>query len=382
METPVVALIAVATPLGTARQQCGGSGTVGPMTTAQREPGMDRAYEGYLDALGAVDYGRALTELKSALARGVPWDRLVSDVIGPAQRRVGELWVDGSIGVADEHAATAVAEDVLAVLSPPSSTPTATSRVVMVCSEGEWHTFPLKLASTVATRSPGLQVTVLGGSISGDHLRRFLRGTQVDAVALSTTLEAHLIGAAASIRAAVEEGVPVVVGGSAWGAGQRRARLLGANVRVTDPGALGDAVRALGGPRQVSELPQIPDEALLLNDPPEQLLGLAFRHQAQRSAWMRSMNYAQERHTMTDLGWMARYAANAVACEDAAIMGDMLRWLLQLLSPRQVPATTVLDSARFLADAVEPVAPRGAHVLRTQADVVQEHAGAPAESVS
>ena len=342
------------------------------MMAAEREPEVDRAYQGYLDALGAVDYERALTELKAALVRGVPWDRIVADVIGPAQRRVGELWVDGSIGVADEHAATAVAENVLAVLSPPSSTPTATSRVVMVCSEGEWHTFPLKLASTVATRSPGMHVTVLGGSISGDHLRRFLRGTQLDAVALSTTLEAHLIGAAASIRAAVEEGVPVVVGGAAWGAGQRRAQLLGANVHATDPGSLGEVVRALGGPRQVSELPRIPEEALLLNEPPEELLRLAFRLQAKGSAWMRSMDHAQERHTMTDFGWMARYAANAVACEDASIMGGMLRWLLELLSPRKVPAATVMDSARYLADAVEPVAPRAAYVLRQQADAVQE----------
>lgn len=352
------------------------------MTSAQREPEVDRVYEGYLDALVAVDYERALTELKSALVRGVPWDRLVSDVIGPAQRRVGELWVDGSIGVADEHAATAVAENVLAVLSPPSSPPIATSRVVMVCSEGEWHTFPLRLASTIATRSSGMHVTVLGGSISGDHLRRFLRGSQLDAVALSTTLEAHLIGAAASIRAAVEEGVPVVVGGAAWGSGQRRARLLGANVHVTDPTSLSAAVLALGGPRQVSELPLIPEEALLLNDPPEELLRLAFRRQAKDSAWMRSMNHAQERHTMTDFGWMARYAANAVACEDARIMGDMLRWLLQLLSSRKVPATTVLDSARFLADAVEPVAPRAAYVLRAQADAVQEQACGSGESAS
>ncbi len=340
---------------------------------AERERELERAYQGYLDALGAVDYDEALSVLETAMARGLEWNRLVSEVIRPAQRRVGELWLDGSIGAADEHAATAVAENVLAVLTPRTSPSIATSRVVMVCSEGEWHAFPLKLAAAVAAhRSPGMHLTLLGPSISADHLRRFLRGTRLDAVALSTTLHAHLIGAASSIRAVCEEGVPVVVGGAAWGAGQRRARFLGANVHLTDPTVLAETVGALDGPRAVSELPEIPEEALLLDDPPDELIRMAFRRQVDRSSWMSSMTQAQERHTMTDFGWLARYAANAVACEEDIILGDMLRWLLDLLTARQVPAATVLDSARYLAGAVEPVAPRAASVLRGQADVVQE----------
>ena len=329
---------------------------------------VDGVFGRYMCALTAVDYRAAHRVLDDAIEGGVPWARLVADVIAPAQREVGERWMSGALGVADEHAATAVAENVLAVMSPLSgSSSSSQPRVIMVCSEGEWHTFPLRLAAAVASRSSQIQLTMLGGSISGEHLRRFVRNAQPAAVALSTTLSVHLIGAARSIRAACEEGVPVVVGGAAWGEGQERARLLGANVHVPDPAQLATALASLEGPRDPDELPSIPEEALLLDKPPDDLLRLALRHQARNNDWIRSMSSAQEEQTVADLAWMARHAANAVVVDDPTIVGHLFDWLLRLLTPRGVPATAVLDSARYLAEAVQPVAPLAAQVLQEEA---------------
>lgn len=321
----------------------------------------------YLAALREVDYDGAIQVLDDALQQGMSWSRLVAEVVAPAQEQIGRLWMSGTLGVADEHAATTVAENVLAVLSPPVAPPVADVRVIMVCAAGEWHTFPLRLAATVAARSEQLRLTVLGGSVSGDHLRMFLRNAEVDAVALSTTMTAHLIGAAENIRAATEEGVPVVVGGAAWGTGQSRARRLGAALHLRDPSQLAAAVASLDGPRPVADLPDLPQEALLLDSPPEELLRLALKRQAATTPWMRGLTEAQERHTLNDFAWMARHAANAVACDDATIVGDLLVWLLEVLTPRGVPSDLVLDSALHLADAVEPVAPMAAGLLRQQA---------------
>lgn len=338
-------------------------------TSGISEPeAVDAAFERYVRALNTVDYQGALTALDEAISQGVPWPRLVSDVIAPAQRQVGERWLSGEIGVGDEHAATTVAENALAVLSPLPSASADTTRLIMVCTQGEWHTFPLRLAAAVASRSPDIQLTVLGGSISGEHLRRFIRGARPVAVALSTTLSAHLIGAARSIRAACEEGVPVVVGGAAWGEGQHRARRLGANLHVSDPTQLAAAVASLDGPRPVCELPTIAAEALLLDDPPRDLIRLALTRQARSTDSLHDMSEAQEEQALTDLSWLARHAANAVACDEPTIVGEVLHWLVRLSRPRGTPATAVLDAARYLAETVEPVAPVASRILHQQAD--------------
>ena len=356
------------TAVTAARWQSGHVSDTGGSSGSQA---VDAVFDRYMCALTAVDYKAARRVLDDAIEGGVPWARLVADVIAPAQREVGERWLSGALGVAEEHAATTVAENVLAVLSPLSSPTSDTSRVIMVCSEGEWHTFPLRLAAAVASRSSQIQLTVLGGSISGEHLRRFVRNSQPAAVALSTTLPVHLIGAARSIRAACEEGVPVVVGGAAWGEGQRRARRLGASVHVTDPAQLAVALTSLEGPRDPAELPSIPEEALLLEDPPDDLLRLALRRHARSNDWIRSMSSAQEEQTVTDLAWMARHAANAVVVDDPQVVGDLLDWLLRLLLPRGVPASAVLDSARYLGEAAQPVAPLAARILQQEADRVR-----------
>jgi hypothetical protein len=281
--------------------------------------------------------------------------------------------MSGAWGVADEHAATTVAEQVLSVFSPPESVPTEAALVVLVvlaCAEGEWHTFPPRLAAELS-RSPDLRILPLGGSISADHLRRSLRAARPAVLALSVTLTANLVGAARSIRAAVEEGVPVVVGGAAWGGSQERARTLGASAYLGDPTSLGDVIAGLEGPPPVSSLPRIPDEALLLDSPPQELMRLAYDHQLAHSPWMRSMTPYQVEETMRDFAWMARHAANAVLLDDPTIVGDLLRWLLDLLEPRGVPGGVVLDSALYLANAVNPVAPRAATVLRGEAQRVR-----------
>jgi hypothetical protein len=71
---------------------------------------------------------------------------------------------------------------------------------------------------------------------------------------------------------------------------------------------------------------------------------------------------------VTDLAWMARHAANAVACDDATIVRDLFQWLRRVLTPRGVPPTAVFDSAHYLAETVQPVAPRAAQILQQEAD--------------
>ncbi len=327
---------------------------------------LDTTVAAYLEALAAADVTRALRVLEDELDRGIPFAQLVADVISPAQRRLGELWYVGSYGVADEHAATTVAEQVLAILSPHPRAAGTAKTVLLACADGEWHTFPARLATALNGDSASVRVLQLGGSISADHLRRYLRNAAPDALAVSTTLTTHLIGAARSIRAGCEEGVPVIVGGRAWGGSQERARRLGANLYLRDASELAAALAECAGPRPVSELPVVPEEAILLDDPPEALLHQAHAQQLRVCRWLKTASARAEREALRDLRWIVRHAANAVACEDSSILGEHLDWQLGLATPRGTPHTVLLDGCLHLADAVESVAPSAASVLREQ----------------
>ena len=317
----------------------------------------------YLMALAVADAAGAVAVLESATSRGATPQQLIRDVVVPAQRQVGQLWFGGSWSVADEHAATAVSEQALSLLTPPRPAPGATTRVVLACAEGEWHTLPARLAAELS-RSADVDVVFLGGSIPADHLQRHLRATSADVLALSCTMPTNLLGAARSIDAAHAEGLPVLVGGRAWGPGQRRARAMGADLQLEDAAGIAVALDDLAEPAASADIPL---EALLLDSPPRELLLLALERQAAANPWMARMTEFQRARSLEDLGWLARHAAAAVACDDPTVVGDLLTWLLDLLVPRGVPAEAVLDSCHFLADAVEPEAPRAAALLRSEA---------------
>jgi hypothetical protein len=232
---------------------------------------------------------------------------------------------------------------------------------------------PARLAAELA-RSPRLDVVMLGGSVPAAHLQRHLRATTPTALALSVTMPTNLIGASRSIQAARAEGVPVLVGGAAWGEGQHRARRLGADLHLENPEEMWQVIDDVediddvtGPPPPLEEHP-IPAEALLLDSPSPQMLELVLERQRAASAWMRSMTPYQRDQCFQDLTYMARYAAASVACDDPTIVRDLLSWLQGMLVPLGVPAAAILDSCSYLADAVEHDAPTAAAILRQEAE--------------
>lgn len=335
-------------------------------------------YDAYFAAVATADPVRAVAALDEALDRGEPHDSLVG-VVARGQREVGRLWFEGRWTVADEHAATAVAEQALAMIAPPRAAAPGAARVVLACAEGEWHTMPARLAAALA-RTPELDVVPLGGSVPAEHLARHLRGARPAALALSCTMATNLVGAARTIAAAHEEGVPVVVGGAAWGPGRHRADRLGADLRLDDPAALGRAVAALDV-LPAREPEGLPVEAMLLDEPRHETLLRALERHGAASAWVRrTSEYARQR-TVEDLRLLCRYAAAAIACDDPTVLREMLAWLVELLAPRAVPAAVVLDGCGHLADAVEAETPSGARLLRAEAELAYRAVRVPAQGV-
>src|SRR4051812_4003536 len=73
--------------------------------------------DAFLDALLRRDSARARGVIEAALAGGAPVPDVYLLVLEPALREIGHRWAMGSLNVAEEHYATAVAQSILDGLS-------------------------------------------------------------------------------------------------------------------------------------------------------------------------------------------------------------------------------------------------------------------------
>lgn len=170
------------------------------------------------------------------------------DVLGAVaavQRLVGERWASGAWSVAEEHAATSVAlATVEAVDAHVGSLPQERGQVVLACAEREWHAVPALMVAA-ALRSRGWRVSVLGTSPSVGRFSATLQDTGPDAAAVSCSVLAGLPAARRFIEAARAQGIPVVVGGAAFGSDATRAMALGASAWAADALRAVEAVAGL-----------------------------------------------------------------------------------------------------------------------------------------
>ncbi|CAN5181720.1 cobalamin B12-binding domain-containing protein [soil metagenome] len=317
-------------------------------------------------------YFRTLTDVNAAdasdvvlelLDEGTPVERITTEVLAPAQVRVGQLWEQGRWSVSDEHAATAVTETALSALAAAASRrPAGPGRhVVVACAEGEWHTLPARMAATVGA-ADGLRVTFLGPSVPADHLGRRLAAGDVDLLALSCTLPPNLLGAASCVRAAHDAGVPVLAGGRAFGDTPRRAHAIGADGWAASPAALTQAT-----PELTHGDPVIPPEAVLLDTVDDRTISLAYDLLVGAFPRLSRVAPYDQARTREDLRWMARFTGAAVLTDDASVLEEFLTWLCGLLDG-PVPADVIAESARVVAEVVESFAPTGAQLLLESAD--------------
>src|ERR671914_12503 len=200
----------------------------------------------FVDHLARRDRKAAVGQALGLLEAGAPVQDVVQVLLGAAQAEVGRRWEANQWSVADEHAATAITDAVLGALAWRVEAAEDQGHVVITCAEGEWHSLPARMAAEVL-RAHGWQVTFLGASTPADHLRRFVAEVGAVAVVVSCSVPIFLGGALRSVQAAQSEGIPVLVGGRAFGPDDLRADRLGADGWAPDPVA---AARLLESWRQ------------------------------------------------------------------------------------------------------------------------------------
>ncbi|MEU4095718.1 cobalamin-dependent protein [Streptomyces sp. NPDC026673] len=317
-------------------------------------PSDDRADALFAAIAGGDEYA-AVAVVEAAVGEGVRPERILQEIIAPAQRRIGTEWAAGRITVGQEHAATAISERAIAALTgapPGRRTSPPLGRVVVACVDGEWHTMPARLvAETLRLR--GWHVDFLGAHVPARHLVAHLHATGPDAVALSSSLSVRLPKAHATITACQAAGVAVLAGGRGFGRDGRYALQLGADAWAASATEAADRL-GRAWPPEVRR----PHETLahLADDEYTLVVRARSRLVAETMAALpgvlpasRSYTPLQLDHTAEDLGHITDHLAAALYVDDAELFTDFLVWTARILTARGVPATALTVSLRLMA---------------------------------
>lgn len=330
--------------------------------------GTDRAAaeDEYLVALASGDRRAALEVVGRLRAEGMSVLAVMTEVIGPAQYRVGELWAADDWSVAQEHAATAVSESVLAVLANEIATPDAgASPVVVACVEQEWHALPARIVAE-HIHEAGIPISYLGANASAEHLVRHIHEVAPRAVALSCSLSASLPRVRRQIEAVRETGTPVIVGGAAFDGEGQRARTLCANGFARSAEEAIDLLESLPTAVPPAEPLTHPgaQEALVVHADREQfaarvrdqVFGLHPTDEDQPSSWRRAL--------LDHLPHLVGSVAGALVTNDPRVLTDSLAWTDEVLLHRAAPEPVAQQIRGALAEAMREL-PSAARMVAT-----------------
>jgi methanogenic corrinoid protein MtbC1 len=265
-------------------------------------------------------------------------------VLARSQREVGRRWEEAAWTVAQEHAATAVADAALATLLWTASNALdcgdPASSIVVGCVENEWHSFPARLAAADLLDA-GMDVRFLGPSLPAAHLVQHLQGCLPAACGLSCTTLSNLVGARRSIAAAHDAGVPVVIGGAAV-PNEERAHALGAD-GWAEGGAEAAALieRWRRHPPRPLPVAPAPPEVDILQSPPTNLIDAAVDELLLRYPDIAGYGPDALTRTREDFTFILQHAGAALVVDDPVLFLDFTDWLVRLQRPRRVPVRAI-----------------------------------------
>ncbi|MFF3307767.1 B12-binding domain-containing protein [Streptomyces sp. NPDC002952] len=323
---------------------------------------LESARERLWAAVGDGDEFGASAVVFDTLDATADAESVLLDLIAPVQAKVGAEWAANRLTVAQEHAATAIHDRVIAALAhhtgPRPQTPGAPprSRVTVACVDGEWHALPARLLSEVL-RLRGWQVDFLGAQVPTPHLIAHLHRTGPHAVALSSSIPTHLPTAHTAVTACQAAGVPVMVGGAAFGPDGRYARAVGADAWAPDARDAAAALeRGLARPdplalhQPVDALPHLADqEYTMVVRTRRQLVRQTLTQLEDRFSPMRGYTDQQREHTAEDLAHIVDYLATALYVADPRLFTTFIVWTADILAARHVPVRSLDPALDLLA---------------------------------
>ena len=313
------------------------------------------AGQDYWAALEEADRGRAQQTVNALLEAGWDSHRVLDELVVPSQERAGELWLCGEWVVAQEHMATGVNEAIVHWLISRLPPPSPDADVALVsCLRGDQHALPaLVVAHGLTAR--GFRVVYVGADPEQSGLLVLVLRLRPRVVLFSASLTSSLSAQKTLFQNIAAVGIPVIVGGRAFGGrelGARRAQALGATAyaeTVDEVVALLAPLPARTRPPEAAASGVGDEDAMWLHSyrseiAPDVMRVLAGRHVGTRSVGESWPELAD--HVEHVLGCLAA----AIMTEDATIVTEVRNWLVSLLQHRGVDTALVDEVWDLLAD--------------------------------
>ncbi|WP_435134010.1 cobalamin B12-binding domain-containing protein [Actinacidiphila sp. bgisy144] len=347
---------------GPGKQGAAEQGAVGQARPAEQARPAPDPFRAVRDPLWTAvvdrDEHRAAALVLGALQEGADAEAILLDLLAPLQTKVGAEWAANRLSVAQEHAASAITERVIAALAhhPAARATPRRGRVTVACVDHEWHALPARLLAEVLTLR-GWQVDFLGAQVPTPHLIAHLHAGAPDAVALSSSLPTRLPTAHAAITSCQAIGLPVIVGGAAFGPDGRNARLLGANAWAPDARSaarqLADGIPApdlAAGRQPIDDLPHLADQeyTLVARAQPTLVREVLAQLESHLPA-MASYTAQQRERTAEDLAHIVEFLTAALYCDDDELFAGFITWTADVLTARNVPARSLRPALTVLA---------------------------------
>jgi methanogenic corrinoid protein MtbC1 len=296
-----------------------------------------------LSALVDGDAAHAFRLATKLLDEGVSFEQLVTDVLAPVQHELGRRWATSDLGIADEHAASAVVEELLVRLGATLDAPRG-AKVVIACAEHDMHALGGRVVASLLTLD-GFRALPLGASIPPSDLAEYLEMQQPLALALSVSVSSVLANAARSIAVAHDAGVPVVAGGQGFGGREARARRVGADAFAPSASDALEVLRAweVARPQSLAPAPPpVPEHDALWRAVP----GLA------------PGALADEIRRLTSV------VESALLLSEPTLVSDHLAWLRETAPAYGIGELEIDDAVRRLHDALPADLERARTLLR------------------
>jgi excisionase family DNA binding protein len=204
-----------------------------PRPRSHRKEESTQAAQAGLEArMVAGDRAGAWGVLESRLAMGSDPAGVLTDLIVPALRSIGDRWKAGELSIAEEHRASAVAFRLIGRLGLQFSRKgKRRGTVVLAAPEGDLHTLPVAITADLF-RWQGFEAVELGANSPAESIAEAARQAgQLKAVGIVSStsgLDGEIKAAVAALRRDVP-GVPILLGGGGI-RDERHAKRLGVDI--------------------------------------------------------------------------------------------------------------------------------------------------------
>ena len=135
----------------------------------------------------------------------------------PTMTKIGDLWEAKKLGVAAEHIASNVAQNLIKNISERQKVDGKKGSVLLTTPSGENHSIGCSVLESFL-QNKGFNVYNLAPSTPAQHLVDFMRTSKPDSIVISVTLEENIKSAQRLVKKIREKSkkIPIYVGGQAF----------------------------------------------------------------------------------------------------------------------------------------------------------------------